>query len=614
MNRTRRYAGLSLLLTCCACSAEPEPSVSQAATEAENAITLALDRLLAAEDAYSAASLAIGKGKWETAVAHLRDSLTLDPSHASAANMLALGTFSLGDVEGALAEYERGLTRFPDDYYLRIGSAFAHFESGDLERAETELLLAVERDLADHAGKHESWFTWSMKHSSAYDALEEYTRKLEERPADALTRYLRANAARATGDLDAARLEYEDIVHSSPGFSLAHLALAVLTEDAEAGIGHATRAMRTGFRPPALLALRGRAQERWGKLALAESDYNQALAADPNCAAALLSRANLRFRRNKRMEARAEYLQAVRGDSKVAQATGLDAPDSPTRLELESAVTRDPNDALAWHLLGNRFELEGDLTRASKSFLSALEADPEFIVARAELGRLERRRGFIEDSLALLDERWLVPADLAYAWQQRGWTLLRLERFADAEAAFAAAIERAPADAELYSGRGRVRLLAGDFDGAIRDLTAALRGRDPVGADQRARGEARLRRGDPAGARLDFDLALALDPTDARALALRAKTWLDAGDTTEATNDLMEALEVAPAGDLYDGALRQLVQLDAVEPCSTCAGARMRACVTCGGAGREGEHECLACDSRGHFLCGNCAGTGVRRK
>jgi len=613
MNRILCLSGLLVLLACCACSDEPQGGGAEVAASLPRT-PLAVDRLLAAEDFYSAASLSIAKGDWGTAIARLGEALKLDPSHRAALNFLALSTFSSGDVEGALTEYARGLERFPDDYYLRIGSAFAHFESGDIARATSDFVLAVERDLADHGGLHEAWFTWSMKHPDAMDAVEAYSARLEAHPTEALTRFLRANAVRAAGDIETATSEYKDIVHTTPTFALAHMVLAVLTEDAEAGIGHATRAMQTGFRPPALIALRGRAQERWGKLAQAESDYTQALRFDADCSAALLSLANLHFRRGQRTQARADFLQAVKVDSKVARATGLDTPDSPTQTELESAVIRDPNDALAWHLLGNRFEGEGDLSRAAKSFLSAIEADPTFIVARAELARLERRRGFVEDSLALLDERWLVPGNLAYAWQQRGWTLLRLELFDAAEDAFSKAIELAPLDAELFSGRGRVRLLAGDLEGAIRDLTFALRERNPVGADQRARGEARLRRGDPVGARLDFDLSIGLDPTDARALALRAKTFLDEGKKAEAVSDLMNALRVSPSGDLYDGALRHLVQLDAIEPCDVCNGARILDCVTCDGAGREGEHDCVACETRGTFLCGNCTGTGVRQK
>lgn len=106
-----------------------------------------------------------------------------------------------------------------------------------------------------------------------------------------------------------------------------------------------------------------------------------------------------------------------------------------------------------------------------------------------------------------------------------------------------------PTDADGFARRGTARIARGDWDGAIADLSEAIR-RDPANADdlrERARAYAGHGQGDLA--RADEAAALALAPQDAHLLIARAQTELGHDDAA-ALADADAAARLVPPGAL----------------------------------------------------------------
>ncbi|MBK8980074.1 MAG: glycosyltransferase [Planctomycetes bacterium] len=74
---------------------------------------------------------------------------------------------------------------------------------------------------------------------------------------------------------------------------------------------------------------------------------------------------------------------------------------------------------------------------------------------------------------------------LVTALRERGDRLLRADRFADAVAAYAAALRLRPADPQLRDRVGSAAFLAGDAERALREFDQLLASTDPIAADAR---------------------------------------------------------------------------------------------------------------------------------
>ncbi|MBI5209162.1 MAG: protein kinase [Elusimicrobia bacterium] len=107
-----------------------------------------------------------------------------------------------------------------------------------------------------------------------------------------------------------------------------------------------------------------------------------------------------------------------------------------------------------------------------------------------------------------------------------------------------------PSPAELAAEAARRKLRAGDFTGAIVDLTRAIQLDPRNPAFWRMRAEASNRSGHHRAAAEDADRALSLDPDDPLALLERAYARLEQGDPAGALADARRAAELSPGNAL----------------------------------------------------------------
>jgi tetratricopeptide (TPR) repeat protein len=243
----------------------------------------------------------------------------------------------------------------------------------------------------------------------------------------------------------------------------------------------------------------GRAAAAAGDPAAAVDHFERALAAQP-AASAVRYPLGVALRDLGRRERAVEQLAAA-GDREV------EFPD-PLIDELSELVTG----ARSYLRRAERAREEGDLERALQHYRLAVEADPEFALARLGLGTALGERG------------------------ELGAAIAHLRRAADLD----------PALPEAHFNLATALLRLGRRDEALAALDRVL-ALDPGHHDARLRRAALWRdRGEPERARADLEAILARDPLDPGALANLAVLLARQGRAAEAERLLLDRLRQAP--------------------------------------------------------------------
>lgn len=110
-----------------------------------------------------------------------------------------------------------------------------------------------------------------------------------------------------------------------------------------------------------------------------------------------------------------------------------------------------------------------------------------------------------------------------------------------------ARLAAAPADASGYLERGELYLRHEDWTAAEANFLVAAEHAPALPRLARARGALALARHEPAAARAFLDAALARDPGDHEARALRARAAVAAGDVAAAARDYAAVTDALPA-------------------------------------------------------------------
>jgi Flp pilus assembly protein TadD len=168
------------------------------------------------------------------------------------------------------------------------------------------------------------------------------------------------------------------------------------------------------------------------------------------------------------------------------------------------------------HALGVLAELQGDGEVAERSYRRALEVDPGFASARANLARHLYDRGQYENAREQFQRLHEVAPEMVSGWAGEAECLLQLGRDAEAERAVDHARARLGDAPALLILVGRTRLAQGDYDGAEAILAGLVGDRDRARAGSAWAwiAVARVGRQDVQGARAAAGAALAIDRDD----------------------------------------------------------------------------------------------------
>jgi tetratricopeptide (TPR) repeat protein len=216
------------------------------------------------------------------------------------------------------------------------------------------------------------------------------------------------------------------------------------------------------------------------------------------------------------------------------------------RASFDAALALEPRHARALAGRSQVSVMQGDLEAALEHAELAVELDPQD--AEAWYARANVRLFSNEEERALPDlERALELApDHVEALSARGWIKFELRR--DTKGAledYTRAIETGRAFPMTYVNRALAREDAGDHEGALADLDAAL-ATAPSSAAHVARAHIFEERGELQRALADYDRALELSPQEGHTLHTRGLLKRRLGDVPGGRADLQRSVELEP--------------------------------------------------------------------
>jgi tetratricopeptide (TPR) repeat protein len=355
---------------------------------------------------------------------------------------LSLGNIlqARGDLQGALAAYERALSLDPRFTEAHNNRGLALYQSKDVDGALDAYRQALALD-PQLASAHNNLGNVLRDRGDVEGALAEFQRALALDPANAAAHNNRGIALRDRKDAEGALAKFRRAIALDPGLASAHNNLGNV------------------------LAERGNLQ---GAIAA----YQQAITRAPRFAEADFNLGKV-LRQNK---------EPAKAAVALKRAIALDLNSAVAHQELGAALaeTRDWDGAIAAYrtarALGfkdpraccqfaDALEMKKDLDGAVAAYQEAIALDRRFASAHYNLGHALSARGDLEEAVASYQEAIACNPRHAYAHGALARTLLRLGRCAEGQKQARRALELLPANDRLRPAteglqQGCARMLA----------------------------------------------------------------------------------------------------------------------------------------------------------
>jgi len=199
--------------------------------------------------------------------------------------------------------------------------------------------------------------------------------------------------------------------------------------------------------------------------------------------------------------------------------------------------------AVDTYVAGARAYQAGDKDKALATLVSAIDQNPDLVMARSITGDIYRSRGDYKDAAAQYEALTRLdpytPANHYYL----GLCYQFLNRFADAAASYLRALQLNPKDARSSTSLGSVYLMLGQIDDALRYLQRATE-QDPNNADAWANYAAALdARQDYPKAETAYRKSLELNSDQPATLINFGTNLILQGRPQEAVNILQQAVQ-----------------------------------------------------------------------
>ncbi len=417
----------------------------------------------------------------------------------------------LGRVELARGRPEEAAGYFEQALAVDPASAAALFGLGEVAAAAGEFRTAVER----------------------------FEATLELQPQATQVNHPLGMAYRSLGDSDRARAFLErrgdvEVAFADP----------LMAEVRSLAVSSSARLLRAGR------------AARAGRFEAAEREYRQALTVAPENVEARMSFAAFLAHRGELDAAAAEYREAIRrapGQAVAYHQLGrlLTAQGSPAAaLEpLGRAIELEPEQTEFRHDRARALAAAGRRAEAVREYGEILALDPQDATAGIERAGLLAALGRGTEAVAEL-RRMTDGPDAAAARLMLGKVLAETGEVEAAMAEHRAVLEAAAATdsekARAHANLATAEAARGRFDAAIEHSRSALELDPELLPVRLALGALLARQGDHAGAARQFRGALERDPSNGRAWQREVLALIAAGDWTEASRRLHQALTVLP--------------------------------------------------------------------
>ena len=335
---------------------------------------------------------------------------------------------------------------------------------------------------------------------------------------------------------------------------------------------------------------KGRAHHDAGRLAEAEADYREALAAAPDNPDALFRLGGIALQQGKNARAADLIARAIAGDPGVAdyhinlgialsaQGKAKDAvaafqqgvalaPDNAEAhynlaiclqrigetgdavAAFRRAVELRPDMAAAHYNLATALKAEGRPEDAVAAFHQALALNPGHAEAHNNFGNVLRDQGKLEAAAEAYDSAIALKPDFAEAHNNRGAVLQDQGRPGDAVAALERALALKPGYAEAHFNLANARRAQGKLDNAVAAYLTAVQVRPDYASAHNNLGAVLQDQGKLAAAEAAFRKAVAARPKYADAHNNLGSALKDQGRLDEAVQSYRRAVDIDPAFD-----------------------------------------------------------------
>lgn len=252
------------------------------------------------------------------------------------------------------------------------------------------------------------------------------------------------------------------------------------------------------------------------------------------------------------------YSMAIAKDTRHAHAYdargrvwGLLRDNAREIADFEAATRLEPKHAGMLGNLGRALVVAGDLPRAVDVGKAAVALDPSHANNHALLAHAQRLAGDHAGALASCTKAIeLSGTDMeqqGWSYRERGLVQQALGDHAGAVADFTKVIEDFSSTEDVRQERAGSFFQLGQYDLALADIEVAMKRHPEAAYPWSLRGYIRMRRGDDAAARADFDRALELDARHLDALRGRAHVLSRSGEHERAIADLTRVIETDPS-------------------------------------------------------------------
>ena len=215
--------------------------------------------------------------------------------------------------------------------------------------------------------------------------------------------------------------------------------------------------------------------------------------------------------------------------------------------DFDQAVALEPDFAAAYNNRGCVYADKGDLDHAIADYDQAIALEPDYDRAYNNRGGAYANKGDLDHAIVDFDRAIALKPDFAaVAYYNHGLAYAKKGDLDHAIADYDQAIALKPDFAELYYGRGNAYAGKGDLAHAIADYDQAIALEPDHAEAYHGRGAAYADKGDLDHAIADFDQAIALKPDFAMAYKDRGVAYADKGDLDHAIADYGLAIALEP--------------------------------------------------------------------
>lgn len=463
------------------------------------------------------------------------------------------GYQSKGDHAAALIQLKNAASQSPDDGEVRMRLATVYTAVGDIPSAEKEIRRAIALGLPTERTAP-VLVKVLLAQEKPQEALAE-SEKANAKPSTELTA-VRGTAYLMSGQLDKAKAAFDQVIALQPNNVTALLGqagLAVARNDLATATRYADDAIAKHPANTDALQFRVSLQRSQGKNEDAIATLTKIIALEPKHRSAYLDKANLEIATGKLDAAKADIASAAKITPGSVMVNYLQAlldfnlGKYQTSLESMQKVLRVAPDHLPTLYLAASAEMRLEMyDQAERHFRSYLLARPDFVPVRGALAALLAKVQRPAEALVVLDPLLKNAEGNAELLTLAGQVFLQMGDYPKAKTYFTKALVLQPKQAPLHMGIAMTKLGTGDTAGALVDLQQAI-DMDPSQEDPAillADTELGLRHFDKAQAAVDG--LLKVKPNSAMAHDAKGRIYGASGDTVNAYAAFDKALAAQP--------------------------------------------------------------------